>query len=727
MHVWARWLADLPATLQRLIARTHRVALPRGATPAVRVARLRQALCTAQRVQALYYTLPPACHAALQRLRNTPHGLDADALTAQLGPLRPLVALRVDPQPRSLAERLVLAGLLFPRPSAPYHPVRYLLPPEVRRWLPTPLAVAPETPSADVATAAPLPPAAVAAAVVLLAAAERPLAHYGTASLRATTLRALAARLHPHAPATDMALLMWLVPLLRDLRVLAPDDDATLRATPAVAAFLRHPPNKRVHLLQASWLRAPWPDRWIELPVRARRSLDWPALRRRLLAWVAELPVGTTLDPATSYAACAAAFGPLTRGIGHTARATPRTPWQADRSALVWRRALEGPLTWLGLVVWDAATPSGAHCCTTTPLARAPLEPPDRAVPAASEAARNAWIYGEPGSLTIPTASLDAAVLDLLPFAQWAGVSAEGSIYRLDARTLARATAAGHARSAVRALLAAQAGPLPAAWQTLLAEPTPAVRIIHAAIALADDAEVLQRAAQRRSVRRYVAHQLAPGVALVEPEAVAGLGRALARAGVSVSIVGAPQPPPPAALSPAECALLLTACDFFRANGPASGQALDLLSERLRAQLPVTRLPPPAPAERRQAAAEEPPDALPLDPVAALGAAIAGRRAVTMVYQAAEAATPSTRTVRPLRLELAGAHWYVHAFCLAKQHELTFRLDRILALRVLGRQPRSSAPPRAKRAGKTSRGPRRGVLAAPTRPPGETGGVWLEE
>lgn len=47
MQLWARWLADLPASLQRLIARTHRVSLPRGAPPSVRVARLRAALCPA--------------------------------------------------------------------------------------------------------------------------------------------------------------------------------------------------------------------------------------------------------------------------------------------------------------------------------------------------------------------------------------------------------------------------------------------------------------------------------------------------------------------------------------------------------------------------------------------------------------------------------------------------------------------------------------------------------
>ncbi len=724
MHIWARWLAELPATLQQLIARRHRISLPHGVTPAVRVARLRAALCTPHHVQALYYTLPAACQVALQQLRQTPHGLNADYVDTQFGPLRPLAALRADPHPRSTTEQLVLAGWLLPRPVARNHPLHYCLPPELRLWLPTPLAVGSDHVTVTVPTTVPVPPAAVAAAVILVTAAEHPLTFFGAGSLGVDALRRLVARLDPHA----VSLVRWLVPLLCDLRLLV-GMGTTLVAAPTVAAFLRRPLIERARLLQEAWLATRHAEAWLALPTRARTSLDWPALRRRLLVWTAELPVGVALDPAPLYAHCAAAFGPLTRGLGHTARARPRTPWHADRSAAVWDQALVGPLTWLGLVRWEPEdAPQEERRCWVTRLAQAPLEPFDPALAPVLDAPAPPWQYGAAGTLMIPLVSVDATVLDLLPFASWAAATPTSLHYTIDHRTLARATAAGYARSALQALLAQKVGPLPDMWVQLVTEPAAArVQIIHAAIALTDDAQVLDRAVQQRSVRRYVAHHVAPGVVLVEPTDVAGLSRALTRAALAVTIRGTAHPPPAAALTPAECALLVEACDFFRTHGPGNDHALEQLSARLRAQLPATQLaPPPQATDEHAPPLTAWPTTLPDDPVAALRAALGQRRAVQVVYQAAQAATPTPRTVRPLRLELIGAHWYLHAFCLAKQRALTFRVDRMQALQVLERVPMTASVPRTQRMGKRSRGRRRGVFAAPVRAPHASGGAWLE-
>jgi len=727
MNIWARWLADCPATLQRLIARTHRVSLPRSATPAVRVERLRRALCGASATRAVYFALPRDCRAALQLLRSTPRGFTAPQLAAHLGPVRPLAELRAEPRPRSRAERLVLAGLLFHRPGTPYHPERYILPPELRRWLPTPLCASEAEDAPDPACPEPAPPAATAATIVLLAAAEAPLALCSSGVPRAATLRTLAARLAPTPPDQAAALLGWLVPLLLALRLLARQGASAL-PTATTAAFLRRAPAERAWILQAAWLASPRPERWLALPARARAQIDWPALRRRLLAWSAALPAGRLLDCATLYAPLAAALGPLSAGAAHATRASRRAPWGATRSAFVWQCALTGPLAWLGLVALAPPSAASGARCYRTSRAAAPLEPPDTP-PTADERPRQLWHLLDPGLLVIAAADLDADVLALVSFARWESASDAGATYRIDMQTLARASAVGHARSTLRALIERRSGPLPTAWEALLAAPTPAVRIVHAAIAIADNAQILDRAARRRSVRRYLADHLAPGVALVEPGAAPGLGRALARAAIAVTVAGDPRVAPPAELTPSECALLLAACELYRASGPATGQALELLAERLRAQLPATRAANAPPDNGEQA---EPNVALvalpaepPLDPVAELRAAIAGRRAVGIAYQSAQASAPTPRTVRPLRLELAGEHWYLAAFCLVKQQELTFRVDRIHAMQTLDASPRSTASLRPKRTKQGADG-RRGSLALPAHTSVGSGGAWLE-
>jgi hypothetical protein len=79
----------------------------------------RRALCTPAAVRAVYAALDADVRAALDELRGARRGLDAATLTARYGAVRPWRQLARDPQPRSVAERLLLLGWLLPRPAAP--------------------------------------------------------------------------------------------------------------------------------------------------------------------------------------------------------------------------------------------------------------------------------------------------------------------------------------------------------------------------------------------------------------------------------------------------------------------------------------------------------------------------------------------------------------------------------------------------------------------------------
>src|SRR5262245_33447205 len=156
MNRWALMLHDLPVIGQRLIARTQRISLPRNADAATRLARLRRALCHAATVRVTYAALDLAEQTALQELRTHRGGLRPDQLEQRYGAIRSWRQLSADPRPRTLAERLLLLGWLLPRPATSRHPARYLLPPELRRWLPRPLHFI----DLGVAPPAPLPAAA---------------------------------------------------------------------------------------------------------------------------------------------------------------------------------------------------------------------------------------------------------------------------------------------------------------------------------------------------------------------------------------------------------------------------------------------------------------------------------------------------------------------------------------------------------------------------------------
>lgn len=141
MNRWEQMLAGLPPTLQRLIARTHRISVPRNAPAEVRVPRLRHALCHAATVRTMYMQLAPEIQAALQDLAAHRGGIDPDTLMTRYGALRSWSQLAADPCPQTSTEQFVLLGWLLPRPATPRHPARFLVPPELRHWLPNPLQI----------------------------------------------------------------------------------------------------------------------------------------------------------------------------------------------------------------------------------------------------------------------------------------------------------------------------------------------------------------------------------------------------------------------------------------------------------------------------------------------------------------------------------------------------------------------------------------------------------
>jgi Predicted transcriptional regulator len=410
------------------------------------------------------------------------------------------------------------------------------------------------------------------------------------------------------------------------------------------------------------------PDAWLRRLRVADSGLDAPTLRRRLVQWAQALPPDRLLAPEETYAALTATFGPLADAHTHGFRVVRRPPWRRRSGARVWQAALRGPLAWLGVVAWHAGR-------VVRPTTFAPAD--------------GAWRYGAPGEVTAPFGALDAAALTLAQGGRWVRGDANGL-------TVQVAGASGVERERVRDLLARRAGDAPDGWGTL-ADEAPALRLAEGALLLADAPGDLERALRGRSVRRY-AQRLAPGVALVRAEHVAAVTRALARQGIAVDrlpgggALAAGGALPAAPLAPGECAALLVACACYRRHAP-EGLPL-VIPATLEARLWQGVTPPLRAAVEAALAGIEAPegpaadggtatDAAPLppaDPDAALRTvqrALRRQRLVTIAYDTGGEGRITRRTVRPLGLERRGERWLLHAYCLQRRAERTFRLDRV--------------------------------------------------
>ncbi len=485
---WAVYLADAPVALHRLIAAYQRVRLPHRADNATRLACLRAALCRPAAARTRYAALAPTTQQALQMLRRRRGVLSPSEVERLLGPIRSLRQLGADRQPCSIAEELVLLGWLLPRPARPRHPAGWVLAPELRSWLPTPLPS-----SAGVSAAASSPPALMAAYVALLAAAECPLIARRDATPTAATIRRLA-RL---APQFDDALWPWLLPLLVVLRALQPVG-RQLVPGPAASRLTRAPLTERISLLRAAWERAPAVDRWL---VRLRvtlRGLDLPAFRRRLLYWgEAAAQQGGQVD----LTMLTAAFGPLVDATTHALAPFSRAPWTRQSQRRVWQAAAQGPLRWLGVIDGNAAT------------------------------AGSAWSYDAAAqTVKVPATAIDA---DIETLAQWSRLDHADSaaLYlRITPASIRRAMADGHQIEALQAIWQGRlALPVPAE----LPAPMPPVRLAPRMVAIWEHPAADRALAGCRSGMFAL---VAPGMAIVTPGCERALTTMLSRTGVPVTV-----------------------------------------------------------------------------------------------------------------------------------------------------------------------------------------------
>ncbi|WP_041330807.1 WYL domain-containing protein [Roseiflexus castenholzii] len=678
MNRWAALLGEIPSELQRLIARTQRIALPRSCSADERLRRLRAALCSAAVVRSVYASLDAETRAALADLRQQRGGISANELALRYGIVRPLRQMSRDPQPRSVAERLILLGWLLPRPPAPHSPQRYLLAPEVRRWLPKALRFAEEEGTAPVAP----PPLALRATVaLLLVCAATPLPARADGSLRRVALRVLLPLLSPASLDEVGRVYAFVLPHLYDLGLIGQQRRHCTLA-PGAAAFLASPLDIQLSRLIDAWVRSPLPDPWLQRLRLASVGIDWPVLRRRLMRWIEAVPPGRLLHPERLCMSLIDSFGPLADAHTHGFRVVQRSPWRVQSQTRALLTALHEPLHWLGLVAWHDGLVYRPLECTA----------PDRV-----------WRYSTAGEVLVPFDGIDADALHLAWSGRWIRGEAHGLTWRMMHTPRAQ-------EAAVRQVLLRHAGTPPAAWGAPGSDRAPSLRLVDSVALVADAPEDLEFALRTRSVQRYVQTRLAPGIALVRPEHVAALQRALARQGIAVA-GRAPIPaaaPPLDALSPGDCAALLVACAFYRRHAPA-GMPL-IVDETLESALWRPLSPPlrdaveealayldahscsatewidssgnghisavenaPFSGSLRQSAVNE------HDLLETLCRAIAQRRTVTIEYDTGGEGRVERRTVRPLELERRHDAWYLRAYCLRRQAERTFRLDRVRA------------------------------------------------
>lgn len=368
------------------------------------------------------------------------------------------------------------------------------------------------------------------------------------------------------------------------------------------------------------------------------------------------------------------------------------------------------------------------------------------------------WHGTSEGIIRVPRGAGEADLLTLAPFARFAQSDPTGDSYTLSRASVAMAAARGSDPARLRSVLLHRCGTVPPDLEAMLT-PTGGLHMRAGTVLLSDKPADLAVALRRRSVRRAVSVQLAPGVALVVPGQEAALARALARDGRAVTPPPPQTVPPAAELTPGEGAALLLAAAYYRASAPLEAPLgpPDELLARLRAGLPPglgastdaaiaalstdDQLPSATHAltaddrtiaDGRAAAEASPPLAALLDQ---LRATLRRRGTVTLRYQGAGEDAPRERIVRPLRLERHGPWWYLHAYCLLAGAERCFRLDRVLGLAAAAERPALSparSPTRQARRPTPQRprsGARVGFFAGPPDPPPGSPliRVWLDE
>ncbi len=674
MNYWAGMLAEVPATLQRLIARSQRISLPRRCGATERHLRLRQALCHARTVRATYAALDPQAQAALQTLRSRRGGITPSELQTHYGQVRSWRQMERDPRPQSVSERLVLLGWLLPRPATPRHPAHYLVPPEVRRWMPQPLCL----PSGrNVATAAPVPVLRVTT-TILLACAEQPLPMCADGSLRAVTLRHVLPRLAPITLDELGPLVRWLLPLLRDQGLVAQHGTGCV-LMPAGQRFLAQSLSEQRARLEAAWLQSPRPDSWIRPFLPDRHGIDWPLLRRRLCSWVEALPAGVLLDTTLLYDQLAATLGPLADAHTHGFRYVQRVPWQRRRAATIFQAALAGPLTWLGYISWPVeADHTRRHCVRGT----------------IAQPADQCWQYGTAGQLYIPHTSSHAALLHLLPFAHWQAADEVETHYLLTPASIAHGISAGWGVDRLWQVLDEQLGPAPAGWRAGLEDATPVVQIEATVVLRAASPALLDRATAQPSVRRHLTTRVAPGVALVAPEEVTPLVRALERHGIATERSARVSAPAPVPLTEGECGILALAYAFYREHAPSA--VASHLAPELEQQLQAGLTPALQQAlgltladdtvamhvasngtECRGSKPRPEPRMAEAEIRCRLQMALSRGQPVALLYEKGGAGQLEERLVQPLTLQEQAGSTYLRAYCYLRQAERTFRIDRM--------------------------------------------------
>ncbi|WP_298821641.1 WYL domain-containing protein [Chloroflexus sp.] len=682
---WAIYLAETPVVLQRLIAATHRVRWPRHADAATRLAALRQALCRPAAVRSRYFTLSPETQHALETLRCRRGILSHTEAEQLLGSIRSLRQLRSDREPRSVGEVLVLLGWLLPRPARPRHPAGWLLAPELRRWLPKPL---PPMVAAVSASAPTLPPALVAAHALLVAAAEQPLPIRRNGLLAGIALR----RLRELAPMMNGDLWQWLTPLLVDqhlLRIVG----SRLLPGPALARFARASATERLYWLRAAWVALPCPERWLTRLRLMTRGLDWPAFRRRLLQWSEAMAIHQ-VDADSAFVLLTAALGPLVDDMTHCLWPARRVPWTRRSQQRAWRAAVAGPLSWLGALN-----------------------------PFPSTVAALPWHYDAIRQQVItPVTSVDADLLALQPWMQLCQVDQDRLYWQITPATIRRALAAGyHPRI------------LHDCWQRRLSRDLPAcapppdpptVQIVTRTVAWCPAPETLAAAIRRPAVRRALAMQVAPGVALVAPGRERALARALARAGIEVIVQLSAQDQ--AAASAAQRGDGLGDETLPAVDDDAAGVYAAEGAEITGFPVELCKLNHGSVPDREKLSLPSLVDQQPRRLLSAilqgLRAAIKRRKALLICYQSPQQPAHN-RLVQPTRLERHGGRWLLYAYCVARRAERCFRVDRILDFK-----PQSLPAPdqpaifRHQRSGTA----RYGRLALSSVPPDRAARVWVE-